>query len=192
MEQPGVAGLVGGAGAVVVGGRRVAQVQPHSVEANGTWATTPAAASAPGSTVASACAWRRSVSKAAASSRSSAANPAAVASGFRQGARLVDGAQRGDHAHHVGPPAVGRDVEASADDLAQRREVGGDAVELLRPASHPEAGDHLVEDQQRRPALALGPQAAEEALGGGTRPMLAAIGSTMTQAVRSSSVGTRL
>ena len=40
--------------------------------------------------------------------------------------------------------------QSAADDLAERRQVGPDAVALLRAAArHAEAGHHLVEDQQR-------------------------------------------
>ena len=61
----------------------------------------------------------------------------------------------------------------------------------LRAApADPEAGDHLVEDQQRADPVALGPEPGEEARRpAATRPMLAATGSTMTHATVSSSVG---
>ena len=63
---------------------------------------------------------------------------------------LVDRAQRREHVHHVGASAEGSAGQAAAEDLAQRSQVGSDAVELLRAAQRePEAGHHLVEDQQR-------------------------------------------
>ncbi len=47
-------------------------------------------------------------------------------------------------------PAVGRRGQPAADDLAEAGEIGRHAVALLRAAAgDPEAGHHLVEDQQR-------------------------------------------
>ena len=65
-------------------------------------------------------------------------------------ARLVHGAQRGDHLHDLPLAAIGADGQAAADDLAQSRQIGRDAVERLRAAAmDAEAGHHLVEDEQR-------------------------------------------
>jgi hypothetical protein len=52
--------------------------------------------------------------------------------------------------HDVGPmPGDRRQRKAAADDLAERADVGRDAVALLRAAiGEAEAGDDLVEDQQ--------------------------------------------
>ena len=65
-------------------------------------------------------------------------------------ARLVDGPERSDLLHDLAPPAVRADGQPAADHLAERRQVGRDAVQRLRAArSDAEAGHHLVEDQQR-------------------------------------------
>ena len=65
-------------------------------------------------------------------------------------AGLVDGADRREQLHDLGPAAERRERQAAADDLAEHRQVGQDAVPLLRAAAgDAEAGDHLVEDQQR-------------------------------------------
>ena len=65
-------------------------------------------------------------------------------------ARLVDRAGRRDLAHDVRAAAVGADRQPAADHLAERGQVGPDAVALLRAAEgDAEAGHHLVEDQQR-------------------------------------------
>ena len=51
--------------------------------------------------------------------------------------------------HDIRAAAIGAQRQAAADDLAERREVGRDAEKLLRPAvGQPEAGHHLVEDEQ--------------------------------------------
>ena len=51
-----------------------------------------------------------------------------------QGAGLVDRAQRGDLLHDVAATAEGADRQAAADDLAQRGEIGCDAIVLLGAA----------------------------------------------------------
>ena len=52
----------------------------------------------------------------------------------------------------------------AADDLAQGREVGPNAVAALNaPAADPETGHHLIEDQQRAVGLRQLAQAGEEA-----------------------------
>ena len=49
-------------------------------------------------------------------------------------------------------------------DLPEHRQVGRDAVPLLRPAAcDPEAGDHLVEDEEGAARVAERPQRLEEA-----------------------------
>ena len=79
-------------------------------------------------------------------------------------ARLVDVAARREPLHHVGAAAEGAHRHAAADHLAERGEVGGDAGELARPARrHPEAGHHLVEDQQRARLVGEVAQALQEA-----------------------------
>src|SRR5690606_24650315 len=85
----------------------------------------------------------------------------------RQGAGLVDGPERRHLAHDVAAAAVGADVEAAADHLAEGGEVGPHAGALLGPAAgDPEAGDDLVEDEERADPVALGPQPLEEPGGG--------------------------
>ena len=62
---------------------------------------------------------------------------------------------------HVGTSADGADREPAADDLAERGQVGNDAVERLRAAQgDAEAGHHFVEDQH---AAVLGTQLAQGA-----------------------------
>ncbi len=87
--------------------------------------------------------------------------------------------------HHVGPPAHRGERESAADDLAEDRQVGRDAVARLgAPEPYPEARDHLVEHQQRavtRSRVRAVPSRKPGA--GATRPMFAAIGSTRIAAV---------
>ena len=72
------------------------------------------------------------------------ASPASSAAG------LVDRAAGGDQGHEVGPPAVGSDRHPTADNLSKRREVRPNAESCLGAARpKPEAGDHLVEHEQR-------------------------------------------
>ena len=79
-------------------------------------------------------------------------------------AGLVDVAG-GSHALHQRPrPAVGADGEAAADHLAERGEVRGHAVAFLRAAApEAEAGDHLVEEEQRAVPVAEPAESFEEA-----------------------------
>src|SRR6266571_3592718 len=68
----------------------------------------------------------------------------------RQRPRLVHGAERSHLAHELPRAAVRADRQPAADDLAEAREVGTDAVERLGPAvRHAESRDDLVEDQER-------------------------------------------
>ena len=79
-------------------------------------------------------------------------------------AGLVDVADRREPLHQLGATAERREREAAADDLAEDRQVGPHAVQLLRPAARdPEAGDHLVEDEQRARRVAERAQRLEEA-----------------------------
>jgi hypothetical protein len=65
-----------------------------------------------------------------------------------QRARLVDGTEWRDVLHDFPAAAEGAHRHAAADDLAERRQVGPDPVELLRAALRDaEAGHHFVEDQ---------------------------------------------
>ncbi len=67
-----------------------------------------------------------------------------------QGAGLVDGALGRHHLHDVAAAAVGAHGQAAADDLAQTGDVRLDAEHGLGTAeAEAEAGDHLVEDQER-------------------------------------------
>ena len=82
----------------------------------------------------------------------------------RQRAGLVHGTQWRDLGHDVRPAPVGADVEATADDLAERAEIGRDVEQALAAApGDAEAGDDLVDDEQRAHTVALGPEALEEA-----------------------------
>jgi hypothetical protein len=63
---------------------------------------------------------------------------------------LVDRALRRDERHEVRAPAVRPHRQPAADDLAEHREVGRDAVARLRAAvGNAEAGDDLVEHEER-------------------------------------------
>ena len=88
--------------------------------------------------------------------------------------------------HDVGPAAVGADRQAAADDLAQRRQIGLDAEQLLRAAvGDAEAGHHFVADQQRAVLLRQFAAALAGTRGvGTTTPMLPTIGSKITPAIR--------
>ena len=82
----------------------------------------------------------------------------------RQRARLVDGSARSELLHDLGAPAEGGERQAAADDLAEHRQVRQHAEALLRTAArHPEARDHLVEDEQRAGRIAKLPQRLEKA-----------------------------
>ena len=108
-------------------------------------------------------------------------------------ARLVHGTVGREHRHHIGPAAEGGQRQAATDDLAEARQVGRHAVVRLRAAgAETEAGDDLVEDQERAGRVARGAQSLEEAGHGATRPMFAATGSTITHATAASTTGTTL
>ena len=64
---------------------------------------------------------------------------------------LVHRPERGESVHDLGATAERREREPSADDLAERDEVGHVVFPLEPPPSagaDPEAGQHLVEDEQ--------------------------------------------
>ena len=66
--------------------------------------------------------------------------------------------------HQLGAAAERSRGEAAADDLAEDRQVGRDAETLLRTAAaDAEAGDHLVEDEQRTACVAQRTQRPEKA-----------------------------
>src|SRR5439155_5277225 len=77
---------------------------------------------------------------------------------------LVDGAHRRELVHQLGAAAEGGERQAPAHDLAQDGEIRQDAEPLLRAASgDAEAGDHLVEDEQRPGGVAEAAEQLEEA-----------------------------
>ena len=81
----------------------------------------------------------------------------------RERARLVDGPRRRHLLHHVLAAAEASHRQPPADYLAQAGHVGLDAIALLRPAARdPEAGHHLVEDEERFRRTRLFPEHLEE------------------------------
>src|SRR3546814_8016826 len=77
---------------------------------------------------------------------------------------LVDRPARCDLLHQFAAAAVGAHRHAAADDLAEGRQVGRDAIARLRAAERDaEAGHHLVEDQQRAVPRAQVAQVLQEA-----------------------------
>src|SRR6185369_11953605 len=69
--------------------------------------------------------------------------------------RLIDGPQRRNELHDVDAAAVRADRHAPADDLAETRKVRHDAGGALEATeTDAEAGDDLVEDQQRAVVVA--------------------------------------
>ena len=82
-------------------------------------------------------------------------------------AGLIDGPERRELVHDVGAAAERRGRQAAADDLADRREIGRDAVARLGAAERdPKAGHDLVEDQDGAVRRAQRAQALEVAGGG--------------------------
>ena len=68
----------------------------------------------------------------------------------RERPRLVDGAERGKMLADLAPAAERADGQTAADDLSQAGKIGRHARSLLHsPLRNTEAGDHLVENQQR-------------------------------------------
>ncbi len=81
----------------------------------------------------------------------------------RQRSGLVDGPGRCEHREHVRATAERPDRQAAADHLAEAPEVGAHPGPGGRAAlAEPEAGDHLVEDEQRARRVAGRPQPVEE------------------------------
>ena len=73
----------------------------------------------------------------------------------RAGTRRPRSRSRPPEAHELALAGQRRQREAVGERLAERREIGDDAVQSLRAADVPaKAGDHLVEDEQR--AIARG------------------------------------
>ena len=67
--------------------------------------------------------------------------------------------------HHVAAATVRAQRQSAADDLAECGEVGRDAEQLLRAAERqPEAGHHLVEDQERAVDVRQPPRGVEKLL----------------------------
>ena len=82
----------------------------------------------------------------------------------RERARLVDVADRRQLLHQVAAPAERGERQPAAGDLAEDGQVRDDAEALLRAAAgHAEAGDDLVEDEQRAGQVTEPPQPLEEA-----------------------------
>ena len=98
--------------------------------------------------------------------------------GARDGVRVVGasvhGAALADDGHRLARAAHRRDGEAAADRLGQDRQVGLDAEETLGAlATRAEAGQHLVEDQERTGVARQHPPAREVAGGGEDAPAVA-------------------
>src|SRR4029453_12470735 len=81
----------------------------------------------------------------------------------REGARLVHRPLPRHLRHQLGGAAVGGGGETAADHLAEGDQVGVEAVQAggTRPV-HPEAGQDLVEDQQRASPASLLAQGGQE------------------------------
>jgi 6-phosphofructokinase 2 len=76
---------------------------------------------------------------------------------------LVDGPDGGEHLHHVAPPPERADRQPAPEDLSEAEQVQANPEALGRPArSEAEAGDHLVEDQQRANVVTRRAQCLEE------------------------------
>jgi hypothetical protein len=79
-------------------------------------------------------------------------------------ARLVGRSERCHRLHDLAPTAESADGQTAADDFAQTRQIGKDAVPLLGAApGDPEASDDLVEDEDRAVVAAEPAQTFEEA-----------------------------
>jgi len=88
----------------------------------------------------------------------------------------------GQVVHHVGPPAKAL-AAARRDDLPSIVRSGVTPEALLGAAARDaEAGDDLVEDEQRARRVAHCRSGLEKSVGGGTTPMFPATGSTMIAA----------
>ena len=80
-----------------------------------------------------------------------------------QGAGLIDRAGRREPVHQLGAPAESADRHAAANHLAEHGQVRAQAVALLGAAgTDPEAGHHLVEDEQRAVPVAQRAQGLQE------------------------------
>jgi len=76
---------------------------------------------------------------------------------------LVDAAERRQLVHDVGATAERRERHAPAEHLSEAGQIGGDPGKLLHAASRDaEAGNHLVEDEQRAEAARKLAQCLEE------------------------------
>src|SRR5581483_9103604 len=88
-------------------------------------------------------------------------------------ARLVDAPGRRELLHHLGAAPERRQRQTAAHDLPEHGQIGRHPVELLGAAAgDAEAGDHLVEHEQRIRS------ASRKPVNGGTQPMFPATGST--------------
>src|SRR5260370_35492767 len=78
---------------------------------------------------------------------------------------LIDRSQGSNLAHDIGAPTVGRQRKTSANDFAERREIGLDSIKLLRAAQgQAESSHHFIEDQQRAVPVGENAQSFERAL----------------------------
>ncbi len=76
--------------------------------------------------------------------------------------REIGPASRVHQLHHIGAPAKGGHRQAAADDLPHRREVRGDAVELLSAAWRDTHRDHLVKDEKNSELAGHRPESLDE------------------------------
>ena len=87
-----------------------------------------------------------------------------------EGACLVDAARRGEEFHDFPLAAKGPDRQTAADDLAERGQVGSNAVQFLGAAvGHPESGHDLIENEDDPFPVAEVAQPFEETLPGRQR-----------------------
>jgi hypothetical protein len=81
----------------------------------------------------------------------------------RERPRLVHRPRRRHALHEIATTAVRRGGKSTADDLAQRDQVGAHAKALTRSAGgNAKAGHDLVEDEQRTRGVARRPQGTKE------------------------------
>ena len=139
---------------------------PTSVPTTGNCAAMPAAAQASPSTVDSRCGPDASsvyTSSVSSFERGETGGGGQRVAGQRSG--VEHRAQRRQRLHDLAASTDGADRQPAADDLAERGQVGRHVVHGLRTAvTEAEAGDDLVEHQQRADAVALGAQALQEPL----------------------------
>ncbi len=80
-----------------------------------------------------------------------------------QRAGVEDRTERREVLHDLGATTNGADRQATADHLAEAGEIRAHVVLGLRPTrADPEAGDHLVEDEERADTVARCPKSGEK------------------------------